>query len=269
MTTHTHPGPSPTWWGEIDVPMHTAAHGQIGPLKLWVQRRPDLWQISTISDKDPLLADVHRLAATTDLGPDDDADVTQIALQDQSTVIRLSPASANRALVTRPAAPFVVPAGGRARLFVGAPLWLQVRHGAQAALLDCPIHRPSDTWFGPPTNAGELCYSSKTHCRMRIEEVPIRPHRSVTAVTVLNRTDEELRLDRLKIPVQALAIYHAADGRLWTQDVMMQRNEVGEHAEVSVRRAEPTLALEPTLVAPARVVGSSNAVVRAFSTLFS
>lgn len=66
--------------------------------------------------------------------------------------------------------------------------------------------RPSDTWFGPTTSEGEPCYASKTVCRLRVEDVPLRPHRCLTKVTLRNRADDSLSLDRLKLPVNALAL---------------------------------------------------------------
>jgi hypothetical protein len=269
MTSTNLKSPVPPWWGDLDVPMHHTARGQIGPLQLWIQRRPSLWRVSKLAGEDPLHEVVRPFVSVADGPVDAEAEMMQVVLQDGGGGLRVSPASADRPLVTRPDAPFVVPAGREAVLFVGAPLWVQITSiNPDVVLLDGPIYRPSDTWFGPPTAEGELCYSSKTYCRMQIQELPIRPHRSVTAVTFRNRTSEELCLDRLKLPVDTLALYLAADGRLWTQDVLMERNAVGEDAEVSVRRSAPKFALDPIQVVPARTPGLKS-LARAFRILFS
>lgn len=269
MTVGNLKSPVVPWWGSLDVPLDQTVHGQIGPLQLWIQRRSGLWRVSTLAGSNPLEGTATPLFPVADSSVDLAAEAIQVVSQGKGVAIRVNPAPADRPLVTRPDAPFVVPSGGEAVLFVGAPLWVQIRSiDSEVSLLDRPIYRPSDTWFGPTTDLGELCYSSKTSCRMRIEDVVIRPHRSVTAVTLRNDTREELCLDRLQIPVQALALYLAADGRLWTQDVLMVRNEVGEHADVSARKSAPAFALDPVQVVAARTEGP-NHLVRAFRTLFA
>lgn len=49
----------------------------------------------------------------------------------------------------------------------------------------------------------------------------------------------------------------------------MVRHEKGEHARVTVEKGQPTMAPAPQRCADARVSQQDNAVVRAFSTLFS
>jgi hypothetical protein len=136
-------------------------------------------------------------------------------------------------------------------------------------LIDMPIFRPSDTWFGPTNNDGELCYASRTFCRLRIEDVPFRPHRCVSAVKVRNLGDTDLPLERLKLPVNTLAVHIGDDNRLWTQDVILERREGMEYAQLTISEEPPALTMNPRLLAKARTSQEGSVMTRAFSTLLS
>jgi len=186
----------------------------------------------------------------------------------ESGELELSPRLADRAVVSRPDLVFRLARQQEIIVFVSSPLWLLVSSGGQA-LLDTPIYRPSDTWFGPPTKEGELCYASRTACNLRLPDCPVRSHRATTAVTVRNLADTELLIDQLKLPVHTLHLFEAADGRIWTQDALMERDSSNELAKVSGSTSPPEYALRPKPIAEPRQRAEPNAVVRAFSTLFS
>jgi len=258
------------WWGEVDIPMGETMRWQVGPLCLWVQRLPGEWRVAQTQLEDPLHALVEAKRSVTAEDIDENAYVERFGVRGDSTVFRISPQLADRPVVSRPDRPFHLPAGEEAVLFVGSPLWiLMSTESPRRALMDTPVFRPSDTWFGPTNHDGELCYASRTFCRLRIEEVPLRPNRCVTAVTVRNHADDDLPLDRLKLPVDALALYRGDDGRLWTQDLHLDRHEDKEHARLTISKKNPALASRPRCLGTARVPTQVNVMTRAFSTLFS
>jgi hypothetical protein len=81
--------------------------------------------------------------------------------------------------------PLYVPPAEIATIFVRSPLWLRIEVGdALIALQEVPMLRPSDTWFGPTTMEGELCYASQTYARLNLEKLPIGPHHAGTQVTI-------------------------------------------------------------------------------------
>ena len=96
------------------------------------------------------------------------------------------------------------------------------------------MDRPSDTWFGPSTLEGELCYESKTAVRFNLDNVPRRPHRAISVVRIRNRTDTQLSLERLKIPLPNLSLFGTEDGQLWTESITLERDEDGENATVKL-----------------------------------
>jgi len=267
---HPHTPDAARWWRTLDVAVGDTQHCRIGPLGLWIQRSRGEWRIAQSRLTDPLHPTVEMARPSAPDRVPADARVDRFAVPGDSPRLRVAPRLADRSVVSRPDQPFHVPAGEEAVLFVGSPLWVALSTEEPAhTLLDTPAFRPSDTWFGPTHHDGELCYASTTYCHLRSEDVPFRPHRCVTAVTIRHRTDHNLALDRVRLPVDALALYADADGRMWTQDVTFTREEVGEHAELTIGKHAPAHAREPERLADARVPPQENLVMRAFSALFA
>ena len=260
--------PSPTcWWGEYEVPEDRLRYWQIGPLQLWVERLTHEWRLVMQASNDLLANDV----VTEVVDPREDllelGQIRRFGTSHAGRSIRLRPMLADRAVVSRPETPFCIPSNEQVTVYVGTPIWVGVStNGTQ--LHQTPTLRPSDTWLGPPTREGELCYASRTFCRLSLDRLHSRPHRATTAVTIANQTPEVLEIARLKLPVPNLNLYH--DGsRLWTQDVLLKHDEVGDFVAMETLAAPPAQAPAATLIEPARVPESNNILVRAFSNLFA
>ncbi len=142
-------------------------------------------------------------------------------------------------------------------------LW--VGKGAGVLVRDVPIVRPSDTWFGPMIGEGELCYAARTSCRLDPSRIQVRPFRATTAVTLRNEMETNLTIDRLKLPVQELALYAAEDGRLWTQDAVLTREEGEEFAHFAATKGTPKYATGGPLGVPREA--AANPIIRAFGSL--
>ena len=158
----------------------------------------------------------------------------------------------------------------RVQLLLSTPLWCQVKVGEPGRLvLDVPTWLPRDTWFGPSTREGELCYASRTTHHVQFEQILALPHRATTAVRVRNRAESMLSLERMLLPVQRLSLYQAADGRLWTNDVVFTRTGSDDFAALRTRsRANSTQIAEAKRIARPRYRSGDHPVVRAFSSIF-
>ena len=259
-------GEMSNWWDTYDVPMGRTLRWQIGPATLWVTRKPVEWSVGRVDGRDPV---DNRLAIADDSeAPDgDEVDVSRFAVRDESLAVRLTPALPDRPVIFKAARPFFVPAGEEATLFVSSPLWLRLDVGEKATeLLDSPLQRPSDTWFGPDTLTGELCYASRTSARLHLEEIPVRPHRAITAVRIVNRAESSLPLENLKVPVPGLELFASGDGHLWTAALTLEREEDRDQARVRVTgRPQVTTSLTP--VAQPRTPTSRGVLIDAFGGL--
>ncbi len=258
-----------SWWGSFSLEIGQTARWRIGPLDLWVQRHANEWRLVHESSGDPLDESLVRTIPATDVDPDRFEDVQRFAMSGTGSRLTLKPALADRPVISRPSTPFHLPAGEEATVFVSTPVWLgfRVGDGDGKLLRELAVARPSDTWFGPNTREGELCYTSRTYFVLDRDNLPGLPHRATTAVRILNRADEELTVDRMRLPAPQLGLYATPSGQLWSQDVTYERTE-GDDAELRVRSKRPRSVADASLVAEPRVPVRGNLVVRAFSSLF-
>ncbi len=260
---------APGWWGSFSLETGRTAHWRIGPLDLWIQRHPGEWRVAYEAGDDALDASLAHGVLEADDDLNGYAHVERFALSRTGDRVLLGPALADRAVISRPEKPFHLPAGEEATVFVSTPVWLcfRVGDGEGKLLRELAIARPSDTWFGPNTREGELCYTSRTYFVLNPDNLPRLPHRANTAVRILNRSGEELTVDRMRLPVPQLGLHATPDGRLWTQDVTYERTE-GDEAELRVRSKRPRSVSDARPVAEPRDPVKGNLVVRAFSSLF-
>jgi hypothetical protein len=261
---------SGTWWGDYEIAAGACGRWRIGPMTVWIARLHNEWRIAHASEprgSDDEVAVEVPLREPVDLSPMDT--LIRFGISGTSPDLRIEPRLADRAVVSSPDRPFSIPAGQDIAIFVGTPLWLSLAVGTPASeLLQLPIQRPSDTWFGSPTS-GELCYASRTACRLRLDELPARPHRALTTVLLRNRADTPLPLERIRLPVMHLSLYASADGFLWTEDVELERAADADLLPLAIHPGAPRSAPAAILVAPPRRKNHGNMMFRAFSSLFS
>jgi hypothetical protein len=79
---------------------------------------------------------------------------------------------------------------------------------SSAAIFDQPTHRPSDTWFGPTTMTGELCYAIRTSVRLNLENLPARPGRAISVVQVKNQSRTDLKVEKPRVPSDRVGTPH-------------------------------------------------------------
>ena len=275
------------WWGAIDVPRDGAVRVTAGPTRVWVERRRHDWRVfsdaSPDVDGDEVGAERPRAVTPDDL-PDLDPRV-RFCFADAPERLVVSVAQADRPVVVRPATPLSIGPGERVTLFVSTPTWMvlaveRVRRtrpgprgtggaaGEPQRLTEIPLERPSDTWFGPNTVMGELCYATRTAGYLRLDDVPRRPHLMVTPVAIENKADAPLEFERVHVPVPLLGVYVDTAGALWTNTVQLTRETSGDLAAVRVESGVPISArgASERLTKP-RIEATRGSVVRAFSRL--
>ncbi len=263
------------WWGTFELDKEQAGRWTMGPTTLWVFRTAQEWRVLYRAEGDPLRGDSGVVVPIDDEAwraveaeADGDASVKRQRHSFRSTAptVTLQPVPADRAVVVRPEHPLSVPAGEEVTLYVSTPLWIRVET-ASKALQEIPSHRPSDTWFGPSTREGELCYASRTAGRLRLANLPLRMHRAVTPLLVRNGADESLPLERVHVPTQYLALYRAEDDVLWTQALTVDRKRSGEGAEVRVETGAPKEAPRATRLQEPREELKKGLVVSTFRAI--
>lgn len=283
----------PRWWGETRLEVGQVARLVAGPLRLWAERRAHEWRLVSEHGADGHAGAAERGHAVDQDDVPEDGAAQRFSFAAAPAALIVRPALADRPVVVRPDGVIAIPSGERVTLYVSTPVWLVLsvgrpsvspkRRGASrrppppserdatddVLLTEVPSHRLSDTWFGSSTREGELCYSSRTAGRLTLEELPLRPHRAVTPVTIRNQAAQPLVIDRFQVPIPLLSLYVDADDALWTNGVTLSRETEGEHAGLRIEPSPPrTRHGVPERLAPPRTTASGSAVVRAFSRLF-
>lgn len=257
------------WWGSFHIAHGSAGRWRLGPMELWIQRLRGEWLIAWKTDHS---ASEDRLSVDMNVDAPDLYEFEQVSrfgVSSESEALILTPLLANRPVITSPTKPFYIPAGETVTLFVGSPLWVRAEVGSPSlALTEFPVVRPSDTWFGPDTARGELCYASRTACHLRLDDLHFLPYRAMTAVDIRNRATTPLLFERMKLPVDYLSLFHVDHHTFWTRDLTISYEE-GDKLNAIRHGAEvPRYANRASLVTRPRQKSEGNLAMRVFSTLF-
>lgn len=239
----------PRWWGEVTLTPGGVARWRAGPSTVRAERRRSDWRVWHEGGADAYAVEAERVHAVADGAPEV-ASTLRFSFAETPDTLHVSPVLADRLVVVRPETPLVVPPGETVTLYASTPVWMAIkfevrrtRRGRAPAsdltvVAELPSARPTDTWLGPNTREGELCYAVRTAARTEVADLPLRPHRAVTAVTVENRAATPLDLVRVAMPMPFLALHVDPAGRLWTDGVHFVR-EPDEDTTVDAQPAAP------------------------------
>jgi len=255
------------WWKDYELPMGEWARWQIGPLDLFARATRAEWVFAWQSTADPL-DDTLEIQIPSATEPDP-AELTfhRYVRRFEKAALKLLPRLADRAFVVRPELPLFLPAGEDAVLYVSTPIWVAgfLAEDSRKGFFEYPSFRASDTWFGRDTCEGELCYASRTHARTDLGAINKRPHRAVTPIHISNQGTDALPIEKLRVPLRALSLYHDDDGRLWTDTVSLLRKEGGVSAAMTVSEPGGHRTVGQTLLAEPRSPVESGTIIAAFS----
>jgi hypothetical protein len=259
---------STPWWSPRDVEQGQGLCWNLGPLTVKAFRDLDAWFLWTSREEwDESRPAEARLEPITAMA--DASDNERFVFTRSPGRVRLRPRLADRAVVVRARQSVFVPPGEAATLYLSTPVWLSVEVGEPGrALREIPALRLSDTWFGPSTREGELCYAARTHARSHLEEVPRRPHRAVTPVKVRNDASSLLPIEKLSVPVPLLSVYGDPGTGLWTEEVHLTRSADSDMAALRIIPGRPAQAPGGERLSPPRAEPARGGLVRAFSDLF-
>ncbi|MEM1093812.1 MAG: hypothetical protein AAGJ10_04340 [Bacteroidota bacterium] len=245
------------WWGDFHVAEGEVACWHIGPLHVWLERRPNEWRLVQQAQADPMEVRTRVMVPldAEQVGAFRHATESAVPLRftraTEDAPIRVMPALADRPVVVRPEAPLWILPGQAATLYVSTPLWVSFSEGNHA-MTELPSLRPPDTWFGPSTQEGELCYASRTDARLVLDDLPKRMNRAVTPVNVLNKGSDPLHLTRIKLPTEHLTLYRSIHDFLWTQAVDVEREADQDNVTITMHTRPPEDAAQPQVLVPPR-----------------
>ncbi len=254
------------WWTPRRVPVGHGLDVTLGTLRLRLGHGPDEWRIHAEPIAEEAVAKNARIRARRSLPAEFEE---RHVLNGTSGHLTLTPLLADRNVVIRPRQPVFLLSGQAVTLYLSTPIWLRIDVGEPATLLrEMPVTRLSDTWFGPSTREGEICYAGRTHARHHPDEIPHRPHRAITPLHIHNKAATPLPLEKISLPVPMLALYGSEDGMLWTQRVTLTREDQSDLAAVRIDPNPPEPNRKLSLLSKPRQNPGRSGLVRAFSLLF-
>lgn len=241
---------------------------QLGHVRVWATLLDKEWQIRT-EKVEPDSGPIGWLESIAHTLPSTDVPLQRFIRSGASEAITFIPAMAPLPTVIRPYQPLTIPAGEQCIIYVGTLIWMKVCVGdTNSVLTEVPLAVPSKTWVGRNTMEGELCYSSASVARLVLEAVPKRPWRAITPVTIINRRESPLLLERFSLPTPMLSLHLNERGQLWTPGVTVVCETDMNSASLHVDQSVPAAAGDCQQVGPAREKVTRGRFVRAFDRMF-
>ena len=259
------------WWKNFKLDPARWAHWRVGPLSLFARGTNTEVVFAWQSGADPLDNSLS-IDLASEREPDRETfEFGRYAVANETMQIQLLPMQPDRAFVVRPEMSLSLPAGEHLLLFVSTPVWVSVSltGSPHESLFATPSFRASDTWFGPNTLDGELCYSSKTLARTDVSDISVRPHRATTPIEIRNNGEDTLLIEQLRVPLPALAIYQGDDSRLWTDTVSLVREEDESSASMTVAANRSVSTAQRSLICEPRAPLEPGSIISAFSKLLT
>lgn len=268
MSENSSISPESPWWGKFSLAEGEGGLWRVGPLELGIVRARQEWRIHRRTEAG---ANEGHVEVPSDARVEGtDVSVSRFSFEQTGESVWLVPRFADRSVVVYLDSPFFVTAGQEIVLYCSTPLWVALEVGEEKARLEeIPAVRPSDTWFGPSTREGELCYATTIPARLRREEVVGVPHRAVTELRICNEAEDTLPIEKVKLSVRYLSLYSARDGSLWSDRVVLHRSKSGSESALEIV-AGPPEGIDAAPVSSAREpAGQENVMVRAIEALFA
>ncbi|TXJ08400.1 MAG: hypothetical protein E6Q25_05735 [Acinetobacter sp.] len=257
------------WWGELHFSLNQAYSWQFGSLYFRLIRNAKEWRIEYHR---PL----HQHEGQQDWKILDNA----MAFPQPSKFERymfnqtgeqffLMPRLADRSVVIKPVQPIYIPAGQRTSLFISTPLWIcGFIDNQRTPLFDFPVIQPKDTWFGIDRMMGQVCYATPVDGRTELNLLRPRAFRAITPIHFYNDSHQQMRLERINVPVPSLPLFHSEDtGRLWTSEINVFQETLGRPPRIRIETRTPPMAGQVTFVQPARIE-SAGFITNMFESLF-
>lgn len=240
----------------------------IGPLKLAIHHELNEWSLAYSWTFDDEQAEPCYIRGTNTDFTDIDENTRRFADASRTDILKIRPKLADRSIVTRPRTPFYLVARQCLSLYVSSPVWLSVCIGeSMTELIEIPIHRPSDTWFGLNTIEGDIAYATRTHARLSLDEIVYSRHRAITPVNLINDTGSHLFLERFSLPAPLLNLYIDENQHLWSSAVTLMKSEDSEVTSVKIESGEPEQVKNVKMLSTPRIEAQRNVFVKTIRAL--
>ncbi len=264
-----HPLPNLKWWGELNFSLHQSYSWRFGSLYFRISRGEKEWRIEYYRPQNQHESQQDWQILENAQQFPQPAKFERYMFNQTKESFFLMPRLANRSVVIKPVHPIYIPAGQRATLFISTPLWICgfVDH-QKFPLFDFPVIQPKDTWFGVDKMHGQLCYATPVDGSTDLGLLQPRAFRAVTPIHFYNDSNQQMRLERINVPVPSLPLFHSeTTGRLWTSEIKVFQDSIDRPPRIRIETRTPPMAGEVTFIQPARA-DSAGFITNMFESLF-
>jgi hypothetical protein len=241
-------------WGVHRVPEGGEVSVEVGPLLLRLAQEDGEIRVAAFPD---------------DMKRDDEPDWIRWAPANWRGELALTPAFPDRTLVIQPEDAFWLLAGAEARIYVKVPLWVRIEAlgDKRTPLISLPTLEASDTWWGT-LEEGELCYWIRTAARRRIVS-GWASHIAVCPLQLVNRSDDDLNVDKIALRVEYLSLYADGGRTIWADETRVLYLGESEGSRLEVAGSPPAEAPRAELLVPPRIRMAKGLRARTFARLRS
>jgi hypothetical protein len=256
------------WWGEIHFDIGQSRAWRFGSLYVRITRNLTEWQLEYHRPRhqDAYMQDWETL--DIEMPFSEPTTLERYLFGRTSDKISLYPRLANRSVIVKPINPIYIPPGQQGTMFVSTPLWMAgFVEGQKEPIFDIAINRPKDSWFGPDTKKGELCYATPVDGRTDIKQLEPLAFRAVTPIHFHNTSNSMMLLRRMNLPVPALPLFHNSDtGRLWTSQIKVIQDAPNRPPRIKIENRTPPQAAQVAFIQPPRF--SDDSLFNMFDSFF-
>ena len=230
----------------------------IAQLRLWLARNSQGWSVAALHETESVFEPFHEAAEP------EGVEWLRFVTPSETTTVQFVPVLPDRPVVSRPEARIEIAPRHKGRFFVTIPVWVRVQ-------VDLPHHVPlcefptrvlSKTWFGHPSEEGEICYALTTRARQELAELTDVEGRAICPLLLENNTHEALAFAQLLLSVRHMSVYQTGDGKLWTNECRLGYTGSFLPASLTFGRTAPDQAKNSRLVSGPREAPTSGLTAR-------
>lgn len=251
---------SQNFWNKYEFQVDEALLFKAGYAEIFVKHIANGWLIKTqevtLPQADLQVEETGRV--------EEDSDVFHFQTG-KSHSLHVVPAFPNKAVVFRNNKNIKVSAGQSACLYFSIPLFLQFYVSEvkeENLLLEVPLQRLSDTWFGP-ADSGEPAFSIGSSYAKTLAEVRPVAWEAVVPVEIINTSTGLLDLQRLILRVEDFSLYQK-NRQLLSNYVSIEFKGQENAGSVNLTTRKDIHGQKPVVVSAARNNGSKNLLRKSF-----
>lgn len=236
------------FWGDFTLEQDATITRDIGNLSLRLRSNAnEIW----VASRDMTTVRNKKIS-------DKDFVWSRWVMKDEHTALQLAPQTPDRPVIVVPEYTFRLVPGATARIYVRIPLWVAILYSDSRVLTEIPTVTLTKTWFGGPAE-GELCYGISTTARRTIIRKDIQSHQMVCTITVSNKSDEDLQVEKILFRVERLTIFQK-DDCFWSDETEIVYHGGKHHSDIIMTGRVPDEVKEAK-----KKMGPRNPVKKSFT----